>query len=69
LKIKLKLKEQHFKSIEEIQAELQDMMEMLSQNYFHHGNPIGITVLMQKGTTSKEMEESKNVDNWLSLVG
>jgi hypothetical protein len=33
--MKLKLKEQHFKSIEEIQAELLGMMKMLSQYDFH----------------------------------
>jgi hypothetical protein len=40
---------------------------MISTSESSHRNPTGITVLMQKGTTSKEMEENKNVDKWLSL--
>jgi hypothetical protein len=46
-------------------------MKMLTQNNFSsvsdHGNPPGTAVLMQKGTTSKEMEVNKNFNNWLSL--
>jgi hypothetical protein len=40
-KIKLKLKGRYFESIEEMQAELQDVMKMLSQNSSgsDHGNP------------------------------
>jgi hypothetical protein len=40
---------------------------MTSSSASEHGNPAGITVLTQKGTTSKEMEANKNVDKWLSL--
>jgi hypothetical protein len=31
-----------------------------------HGNPAGIIVSMQKGTTSKGMEANRNFDKWLS---
>jgi hypothetical protein len=35
---------------------------MTSSSAFDHGNPTGIAVLTQKGTTSKEIEVNKNVD-------
>jgi hypothetical protein len=31
-----------------------------------HGNPAGIAVSMQKGTTLKGMEANRNFDKWLS---
>jgi hypothetical protein len=40
---------------------------MTSSSGSDHGNPAGIAVLMQKGTTSKEMEVNTIFDKWLSL--
>jgi hypothetical protein len=40
---------------------------MTSSSASDHGNSAGITVLMQKGTISKEMEANENVGKWLSL--
>jgi hypothetical protein len=40
--------------------------EMTSNSASDHGNPTGITVSMQKGTTSKGMEANRNFDKWLS---
>jgi hypothetical protein len=40
---------------------------MTSSSASDHGNPTGITVLMQKGATSKEMKANKNFDMWLGL--
>jgi hypothetical protein len=40
---------------------------MTSIGASNHGNPAGIIVLTQKGTTSKGMEANKNVDKLLSL--
>jgi hypothetical protein len=59
-KMKLNLRGRCFESIEETQTELQDVMKMLTQNDFQHGNTARITVLMQKGTTSKEKELNTN---------
>jgi hypothetical protein len=39
---------------------------MTSSSASDHGNPAGIAALMQKGTTSKEMEVNKNFAKWLS---
>jgi hypothetical protein len=39
---------------------------MTSSSASDHGNPAGITALMQKGTTSKGMDANKNFDKWLS---
>jgi hypothetical protein len=68
--MKLNLKGRRFVSIEEIQAESQDVMMMIMltlSSASDHGNPVGIAVLTQKGTTSKEMEANKHFDKWLSL--
>ena len=55
-KMKLKLQGQRFNSTEEIQTKKQDVIKTLTwndlQQGFHHGNPAGIAVSMQKGTTS-----------------
>jgi hypothetical protein len=40
---------------------------MTSSSASDHGNPAGIVVLTQKGTTLKEMEANTNFDNWLRL--
>jgi hypothetical protein len=40
---------------------------MTSSNVSNYGNPTGIGVLVQKGTTLKEMEANTNFDKWLSL--
>jgi hypothetical protein len=64
-KMKLKLRGRHSDSNEEIQTKLQDVTKTLTQNDFQqgfrswkscwyhciNGNPAGITVSMQKGTT------------------
>jgi hypothetical protein len=60
--MKLKLKGRRFESIEEIQAESQDVLKMLMQIDFHQ-----CTVLTQKGTTLKKMEANKNFNKWLSI--
>jgi hypothetical protein len=39
--------------------------EMTSNHASDHGNPTGITVSMQKGTTSKGKEANRNSDKWL----
>jgi hypothetical protein len=40
---------------------------MTSNSASNHRNPAGITVLTQKGITSKEMEANKNFNKWLRL--
>ena len=40
--------------------------EMTSNSASDHGNPGGITVSMQKGTTWKGMEANRNFSKWLS---
>jgi hypothetical protein len=40
---------------------------MTSSSASDHGNPTGIAVLKQTGTTLKETEANKNFDKWLSL--
>jgi hypothetical protein len=40
---------------------------MTSSSASDHGNPDGITVLMQTGATSKEREMNKYFEKWLSL--
>jgi hypothetical protein len=39
---------------------------MTSNPASDHGNPTGITVSMQKGTTSMGMEVNRNFEKWLS---
>jgi hypothetical protein len=39
---------------------------MTSSSASDHGNPAGISALMQKGTTSKGIEVNKNFAKWLS---
>jgi hypothetical protein len=39
---------------------------MTSSSASDHVNPAGISALMQKETTSKEMEANKNFGKWLS---
>jgi hypothetical protein len=41
--------------------------KVISKRIPDHGNPAGIAVLTQKGTTSKEMEANKNFSKCLSL--
>jgi len=41
---------------------------MTSSGASDHGNPAGIAVSMQKGTTLKGMEANRNFGKWLSCV-
>jgi hypothetical protein len=64
------LKGRCFDSIEKIQTESQDAMKtltkMTSSSASDHGNPAGIPVSVQKGTTSKGMETNINFGTWLN---
>jgi len=39
---------------------------MTSRSASYHGNPAGIAVSLQKGTTSKGMGANRNFSKWLS---
>jgi hypothetical protein len=59
-KMKLCLKECRFDMIEEIHAELQEVILRTSRVAWNHGKYAGITVYMPKGTTLKEMVETRS---------
>ena len=42
--------------------------EMTSSSASNHGNPTGIALSMQKGTTAKGMEVNRNFNKWLSCA-
>jgi hypothetical protein len=62
--MKLRLKGCCFDTIEEIQAELQEVLNTLTLENFrdawNHGKNAGIAVYMSKGTTSKETVETRS---------
>jgi hypothetical protein len=41
---------------------------MTSSSASNHGNPTGIALLVQKGTTLKRMEANRNLNKWLSCA-
>jgi hypothetical protein len=66
-KMKLKLQGRRFENIENFRTWWRCWRRMTSSSASDHGNPAGIAILTQKGTTSKEMEANKNFDKWWSL--
>jgi len=71
LKMKLELKGRHFDSSEEIQTKSQNLLrcryKMTSSSASDHGNPTGIAVSTQKGTTSMGKEANIIFGKWLSF--
>jgi hypothetical protein len=64
------LKGHRFDTIEEIQAESQEVLEThlkTSRDAWNHGKTAGIAVSMPKGTTSKETVETRSYDKQFFL--